>query len=746
MEITSATAAQLRITAEEFELIKTRLGRTPNFTELCAFSGMWSEHCSYKNSIKWLKTLPRDGKRMLVKAGDENAGLMDIGDGYGVVFKIESHNHPSAIEPFQGAATGVGGINRDIFTMGARPIATLNSLRFGKLQDAKTQHLLAGVVHGIGHYGNCFGVPTVGGEIYFEDCYHTNPLVNAMSVGILKNGETISATAEGIGNPVFFVGSATGKDGIGGASFASAEITADSAEDLPAVQVGDPFQEKKLLEACLEVIKTGAVVGMQDMGAAGIICSTAEMSAKGKSGMIIHLDKVPTRQKDMKAWELLLSESQERMLMVVEKGKEQLVLDVFEKWDLPCSDIGEVTGDGMLNFYMNGVLEAVLPAEELVLGGGAPVYDREIKKPEYLKKIEIFDIDSISEPKDLKAVAEQLICLSNIASKKWIYEQYDSMVGTGSASSNAPSDAAIVIAKPTNKALALTTDCNSRYVYADPYKGAMIAVAEAARNIVCSGAEPLGVTNCLNFGNPYDPEVYYQFTNAIKGMGEACIKFNTPVTGGNVSFYNQSPDGPVYPTPTIGMVGILESIENKMTLNFKDVGDSIYLIGESRNDIGSSEYLHKIIGKEFSPCPYFDLDEEYNLQQNLLNLIRQKVVNAAHDISEGGLLITLMESAFTNELGFNVNANDNSIRKDAYWFGESQSRVVVTVAAGDEESFVSAIKALKIPYTLLGTVTAGNIVVDGEDWGAISDWKNKYDNAIGDILKNLESEEALSAL
>ena len=746
MEITSATAAQLRITAEEFELIKTRLGRTPNFTELCAFSGMWSEHCSYKNSIKWLKTLPRDGKRMLVKAGDENAGLMDIGDGYGVVFKIESHNHPSAIEPFQGAATGVGGINRDIFTMGARPIATLNSLRFGKLQDAKTQHLLAGVVHGIGHYGNCFGVPTVGGEIYFEDCYHTNPLVNAMSVGILKNGETISATAEGIGNPVFFVGSATGKDGIGGASFASAEITADSAEDLPAVQVGDPFQEKKLLEACLEVIKTGAVVGMQDMGAAGIICSTAEMSAKGKSGMIIHLDKVPTRQKDMKAWELLLSESQERMLMVVEKGKEQLVLDVFEKWDLPCSDIGEVTGDGMLNFYMNGVLEAVLPAEELVLGGGAPVYDREIKKPEYLKKIEIFDIDSISEPKDLKAVAEQLICLSNIASKKWIYEQYDSMVGTGSASSNAPSDAAIVIAKPTNKALALTTDCNSRYVYADPYKGAMIAVAEAARNIVCSGAEPLGVTNCLNFGNPYDPEVYYQFTNAIKGMGEACLKFNTPVTGGNVSFYNQSPDGPVYPTPTIGMVGILESIEDKMTLNLKAVGDSIYLIGESRNDIGSSEYLHKIIGEEFSPCPYFNLEEEYILQQNLLNLIRQKAVNAAHDISEGGLIITLMESAFTNELGFNVTSNDTSIRKDAYWFGESQSRVVATVAAGDEESFVSAIKASKIPYTLLGTVTGGNIVVDGEDWGAVNDWKNKYDNAIGDILKNHESEEALSAL
>src|SRR6188768_3076763 len=391
MDITVKTAEQLRLTADEFELIQQKLGRLPNFTELCCFSAMWSEHCSYKNSIKWLKTLPREGKKMLVKAGEENAGLMDIGDGYGVVFKIESHNHPSAIEPFQGAATGVGGINRDIFTMGARPIASLNSLRFGNLNDPKTQHLLAGVVHGIGHYGNCFGVPTVGGEIYFENCYHTNPLVNAMSVGILKNGETVSATAEGKGNPVFFVGSATGKDGIGGASFASADITADSAEDLPAVQVGDPFQEKKLLEACLEVIQTGAVVGMQDMGAAGIICSTAEMSAKGNAGMNIQLDKVPTRQKDMKAWELLLSESQERMLVVVERGKEEAVIKVFEKWDLSCSEIGQVTDDGLLKFYMHGELEAEIPAEELVLGGGAPVYNRETKRPAYLDKIDAFD-------------------------------------------------------------------------------------------------------------------------------------------------------------------------------------------------------------------------------------------------------------------------------------------------------------------------------------------------------------------
>jgi phosphoribosylformylglycinamidine synthase subunit PurL len=731
MEITAQTAAQLRITEEEFELIKTKLGKTPNFTELCAFSGMWSEHCSYKNSIKLLKTLPRDGAKMLVKAGEENAGLMDIGDGYGVVFKIESHNHPSALEPFQGAATGVGGINRDIFTMGARPIASLNSLRFGNLNDAKTQHLLSGVVKGIGHYGNCFGVPTVGGEIYFEDCYHTNPLVNAMSVGILKNGETVSATAEGMGNPVFFVGSATGKDGIGGASFASAEITEDSAQDLPAVQVGDPFQEKKLLEACLEVIKTGVVVGMQDMGAAGIICSTAEMSAKGKAGMRIDLEKVPTRQKDMKAWELLLSESQERMLLVVEKGKEKAVLDIFEKWDLPCSEIGEVTNDGMLQFFMNGVLEAVLPADELVLGGGAPQYTREVREPAYIQKIQAFDATKIPVPQDIKAIAEKLVAIPNIASKRWIYEQYDSMVGAGNTSTNGVSDAAVVIAKPTTKALALTTDCNSRYVFADPYKGAMIAVAEAARNIVCSGGEPLGVTNCLNFGNPYDPEVYWQFTNAIKGMGEACVKFDTPVTGGNVSFYNQSPDGPVYPTPTIGMVGLLDSVADKMTMNFKNEGDAIYLIGESKNDINSSEYLHKIIGEEYSPCPHFDLEEEYSLQQVISTLIKEQLISSAHDVSEGGLFITLLESAFANNFGFTVSQNDKSIRSDAYWFGEAQSRVVVSVTPLEEQKLLNTLQTANISYTKLGVVSSSTITVETDNWGNVSEWKDKYDNAIG---------------
>src|SRR6187551_761550 len=461
MEITAKTAQQLRLTEEEFELIKEKLGRTPNFTELCAFSAMWSEHCSYKNSIKWLKTLPRTGGRMLVAAGEENAGLMDLGNGWGVVFKIESHNHPSAIEPFQGAATGVGGIQRDIFTMGARPIASLNSLRFGNIADKKTQRLLSGVVHGIGHYGNCFGVPTVGGEVYFEDCYHTNPLVNAMSVGIMQANKMVSATAKGTGNPVFFVGSATGKDGIGGASFASANITSDSVEELPAVQVGDPFQEKKLLEACLEVIKTGAVVGMQDMGAAGIICSTAEMSAKGEVGMRIDLDKVPTRQKNMKAWELLLSESQERMLLVAEKGREDEVKTVFDKWDLPCSVIGEVTDDGILNFYMNNELEASLPAYDLVLGGGAPQYDREFREPKYMNEIKKFNSDSVSVPEDLKAVAEKLIILPSIASKRWIYNQYDSMVCTNNTSTNAPTDAPVVLVKGTKKGLAITTDCNS---------------------------------------------------------------------------------------------------------------------------------------------------------------------------------------------------------------------------------------------------------------------------------------------
>ncbi len=554
-------AQALGLLPEEYNKIKDILGRNPNFTEISIFSVMWSEHCSYKNSIKWLKTLPRKGPHLLAEAGDENAGLVDIGDDYACAFKIESHNHPSALEPYQGAATGVGGINRDIFTMGARPIAQLNSLRFGNPELEKTKWLLNGVVKGIGDYGNAFGVPVVAGEVYFDECYNTNPLVNAMSVGIVRKGNTISAISEGVGNPVFIVGSSTGKDGIHGATFASEDITEASADKIPAVQVGDPFQEKLLLEATLEVIKTGAVVGMQDMGAAGITCSTSEMSAKGKHGMVIHLDKVPMRQKNMQPFEILLSESQERMLVVVEKGREDEVMKVFEKWDLNCVQIGEVISGDILKYFMDGELVAEVPADPLVLGGGAPVYDREFKEPDYYKKTKEFSIDSINEPGDLKSIAEFLLSRHSIASKKWISEQYDTMVGTKNMSTNYTTAAGIVNIKGTKRSLAMSVDCNSRYVHADPEIGCAIAVSEAARNIVCSGGIPSAVTNCLNFGNPYNPEVYWQFVGAINGMRKACEKFETPVTGGNVSFYNQTSMGnkvePVFPTPVIGILGFL---------------------------------------------------------------------------------------------------------------------------------------------------------------------------------------------
>lgn len=731
MEVTSKTAVQLGLTEEEYEKIKEILGRNPNFAEVSAYSVMWSEHCSYKNSIKWLKTLPREGGRLLVAGGEENAGLVDIGDGLGLVFKIESHNHPSAIEPFQGAATGVGGIHRDIFTMGARPIATLNSLRFGNPEHPKTRHLISGVVSGIGHYGNSFGTPTVGGEAYFEECYHTNPLVNAMSAGVVELGKTVSATAHGEGNPVFIAGSATGKDGMGGAAFASADLHEESAQDLPSVQVGDPFQEKKLLEACLEIIETGALIGMQDMGAAGIICSTSETSAKTGAGMDIHLEHVPVRQQDMKAWELLISESQERMLLIVKKGREQEVLDIFEKWDLPCSQIGTVNNSGILRFYMHGELEAEIPADSLVLGGGAPVYGREYKEPAYFEKIKAFNSSSVAVPGDLKSVAEKLIVNPNIASKKWIYEQYDSMVGTGNMNTHDPSDAAVVLLRGTKKAVVLTADCNSRYVYADPFVGCMIAVSEAARNIVCSGGKPLGVTNCLNFGNPYDPEVYYQFVKSIQGMTEACKKFDTPVTGGNVSFYNQSPDGPVYPTPTIGMAGILEDVKNKMGISFRNDGDLIYLLGKNEEDLNSSEYLHKIAGVEYSPAPYFNLDEEFQLHSNISSLIESGLINSAHDISEGGLFITLVESAFHNGKGFEVMAQ-KSYRGDAYWFGEAQGRVVVSVSADKKADFEMA---LNVPFELLGEVKGTEVVIDGKSWGGVDVWKDKYFNALSRLME-----------
>lgn len=738
-QVNLEVAKNLGLTEAEFNKIQEIMGRMPNFTELSIYSVMWSEHCSYKNSITLLKTLPTDGDNMLVEAGEENAGLIDIGGGLGCVFKIESHNHPSAIEPYQGAATGVGGIHRDIFTMGARPIAALNSLRFGNIDNKHTQHLVKGVVSGIGDYGNCFGVPVVGGEVYFNDCYNQNILVNAMSVGIVKAGETCSACADGPGNPVFIVGSATGKDGIHGATFASADLTEDSAEDLPAVQVGDPFQEKLLLEASLEAIQTGAVVGMQDMGAAGITCSTSEMSAKSKTGMKINLDKVPTRQANMQPFEILLSESQERMLIVGEKGKEHLLEAVFDKWDLECELIGEVTDTGMIEFSSEGEVVAEVNADSLVLGGGAPIYQRETAEPKYFEKIKAFDIDNINEPNNILETAKKVFASPNIVSKRWVYEQYDSMVRTNSLSTNQPSDAALVRVKGTNKALAVTTDCNSAYVYADPYKGAMIAVSEAARNISCSGGIPAAITNCLNFGNPYNPEVYYQFTNAIKGMGEACRKFNTPVTGGNVSFYNQTvlPEGtePVYPTPTIGMLGVLDDYKNQMTLGFKAEGDLIFMLGNAKNDISSSEYLRVEHNVHHSPTPHFELDEEFELQKNIQALIAENLVASVHDISEGGLFVTLMESGMVGDLGFTVNT-DPTFRKDAYLFGEAQSRVVVSVKPRNELAFLQFLEKQNIAHTQLGKVFGNKITIDDKDFGEMSDWKNIYNNTLKNKLEN----------
>lgn len=732
-------AKNLGLTEPEYEKIVEIMGRVPNFNELSIFSVMWSEHCSYKNSIMWIKTLPRDGERLLVGAGEENAGLVDIGGGLACAFKIESHNHPSAIEPYQGAATGVGGIHRDIFTMGARPIASLNSLRFGDPSLPHTKHLVAGVVKGIGDYGNCFGVPVVGGEVYFHPSYNQNILVNAMSVGIVKHGETVSASADGPGNPVFIVGSATGKDGIHGATFSSADLTEDSAEDLPAVQVGDPFQEKLLLEASLEVIKTGAVVGMQDMGAAGITCSTSEMSAKSGTGMKIDLDKVPTRQADMAPWEILLSESQERMLIVCEKGREADLLAVFDKWDLECEEIGEVTDTGRLEFYAGGELVAEVPSEPLVLGGGAPVYEREYTRPKYLDQVDAFRMEDVPVPENLLEAAKTTFLSPSLVSKNWVTDQYDGTVRTNSMSENRPSDAALVRVKGTEKALAVTTDCNSAYVYADPYVGAMIAVSEAARNIVCSGGEPVAITNCLNFGNPYNQEAFYQFVNAIKGMGEACRAFNTPVTGGNVSFYNQSQyEGgrvePVYPTPTIGMLGIVENIKRRMTLDFKDQNDVIYLVGDSQDDIASSEYLRRVHGIEQSPVPHFDLKEELALQTAIKGLIANKLVKSAHDVSDGGLFQSLLESAIAGGHGITIGTDD-AFRKDAFLFGEAQSRVVVTADEGQTAALEQHLLDAGIGFTVLGRVEGDDITIDDKDWGELAEWMVMHELTLEAILE-----------
>ncbi len=738
-KVTFKLAQEHGLIKEEWERILKILDRIPTFTELGIFSVMWSEHCSYKNSIAQLKTLPRSGGRLLVGAGEENAGLVDIGDNLAVAFKIESHNHPSAVEPYQGAATGVGGIMRDIFTMGARPIASLNSLRFGSLKDARTRFLFDGVVRGIGDYGNSFGVPTVAGEVYFDESYHGNPLVNAMAVGIVKKNKVASATSKGVGNPIMIVGSSTGRDGIHGATFASEEISEKSEAKRPSVQVGDPFTEKLLLEATLEIIKNDWLIGIQDMGAAGISCSTSEMSAKGEAGMKINLDKVPLREDGMTAYEIMLSESQERMLCCVKKGYEDRVKKVFEKWDLHCEIIGEVTNDGLLHIDYQSECKATLPPFDLVLGGGAPVYTRDQKEPEYLKQTRNFDFNSLPEPKDLKGTFLKVFSSPNIVSKQWVYNQYDSMVRTNTIIGPG-CDAAVILIKGTNKALVMKTDCNSRYVYLNPKEGTKIAVAESARNIVCSGGIPLAITNCLNFGNPYKPEVYWQFAQAIEGMGEACRHFETPVTGGNVSFYNESPETAVYPTPTIGMVGLVEDLNHITTSYFKDEDDLIYLLGEDKEELGGSEYLKIIHNKVAGDSPELNLNIEKKLQDTLLGLIRDGMIKSAHDISEGGIGAALAECCIINQdkqIGCEVEIPLKS-RKDFSLFSESQSRIIISVSQKTRTKLEEILKNQKLEFYYLGKVGGDKMLIKDYFKVSITELSDIYFNT---IVKIMSSEE-----
>jgi phosphoribosylformylglycinamidine synthase subunit PurL len=729
-------AKELGLQEDEYNRILQLLGRTPTYTELGIFSVMWSEHCSYKNSILQIKTLPRSGGKLLVSAGEENAGLVDIGDGLAVAFKIESHNHPSAVEPYQGAATGIGGILRDIFTMGARPIAALDSLRFGNITpvtppaplkggnkngniDSKLERnkfLFKHVVKGIGDYGNCFGVPTISGEIYFDESYTDNPLVNAMAVGIVEVGEVASATSKGEGNPVFIVGSSTGRDGIHGATFASEEISEKSESKRPSVQVGDPFTEKLLLEASLELIRSGVVVGMQDMGAAGITCSTSEMSAKGKSGMKINLDLVPVREEKMSAYEIMLSESQERMLVIVAKGKEDIAFEIFKKWDLHCIRVGEVINDTNLKITYKGKLEADIPADPLVLGGGAPVYVREAKEPAYIKGIKNIDYSALKQPEDLNDILIRLLSSPNITNKNWVYEQYDTQVRTNTIILPG-GDASVVRVKGTNKALSMKTDCNGRFVYLNPYKGGLIAVCESARNVVCTGAEPLAITNCLNFGNPYKPEVYYQFKEAIRGIGDACRTLNTPVTGGNVSFYNESRDYAVYPTPVIGMMGLIEDIKYLTTSYFKDDGDVIALIGKDvkgYDGLGGSEYLKLIHGKVAGDAPDIDPAYEKKLYDALLEMIRAGFVKSAHDVSEGGFAVALAEACLINRMnpiGCYVNVK-LSERKDYELFNEAQSRIIISLNKENVSTCLNICSKHGIEFNRIGNVGGDKLTIN----------------------------------
>ena len=700
---------EMGLVQSEYDRIVELLGREPNYTEIGMFSVMWSEHCSYKNSKPVLRLFPTSGEHVLQGPG-ENAGIVDIGDGQAVVFKIESHNHPSAIEPYQGAATGVGGIVRDVFTMGARPIALLNSLRFGKLNTPRMKYLFDGVVAGISGYGNSIGIPTVGGEVYFNECYEGNPLVNAMCVGLINHEDIAKGVASGVGNPVMVVGARTGRDGIHGATFASEELSEASEEKRPAVQVGDPFMEKLLLEACLELIKTGYVVGMQDMGAAGLTSSSCEMATRGNSGLEIDVALVPRREEGMTPYEVLLSESQERMLLVPKKGKEQEVQKIFHKWGLNAVVVGKVTDDGILRITENGVTVAAIPA--VALTEECPIYNKETREPAYLNDTRNMDLTPYQEVEDHGAVLLKLMAAPTIASKEWVYSQYDHMVGTNTVVLPG-SDAAVVRVKGTSKGLAMTTDCNSRYCYLDPETGGKIAVSESARNVVCSGAQPLAITDCLNFGNPEKPEIFWQFKNAVIGMSEACKVLNTPVIGGNVSLYNETNGEAIFPTPTVGMVGLLKDISKRCTQEFKAVGDVIILLGQTKPELGGSEYLAEIHCLQAGTCPEIDLQLEKAVQDCCLQLIQGGLVKSAHDCAEGGLAVALAESCIGGKLGAVIDSNeDQGEMTGAQWlFSETQSRIIISVSADRVDEIKRIAAQYSIPVSQLGVVEGDSLTI-----------------------------------
>ena len=718
------------LTAEEFERIKTALGRVPNFTELGVFSVMWSEHCSYKNTRLELKKFPTTGPRVLVKAGDENAGVIDIGDGWSVAFKMESHNHPSAIEPFQGAATGVGGIIRDIFTMGARPVLLLDSLRFGPIygespEAQKNRRLFAGVVAGIAHYGNCIGIPTVGGEVYFDECYDENPLVNVFCLGIVRHSEIARGAAKGIGNPVFYVGSETGRDGLAGAAFASRDLTEESKQDRPAVQVGDPFKGKLLLEACLELLASGCVAGIQDMGAAGLTCSTCETASRGGTGVQIDLALVPQREQGMTPYEILLSESQERMLIIVHRGQEKKVKEIFEKWDLPYALVGQVTDDGMMRVLDGGRVEVEIPAD--ILANDAPVYMREVEVMRPAPKITIDEIPHTDSHESLI----RLLAHPSIASKNWVFRQYDHTVRAGTIVPPG-SDAAVFYVREAGKILAATADCNHLYCKLDPREGARIAVAEAARNLVCSGATPLAVTDNLNFGNPYRPEIFSQLREAVEGMAEACRKFNTPVVGGNVSLYNQNPNGAVDPTPTVGMVGIIADERWITRQYFQNDGDVIFLLGPIGEEMGATHYLKVVHGRKEGQPPRLDFDLELRLQEVLSSLIQQGLVQSAHDCSEGGLGVALAECSISGErqVGASVRIDSSANRMDLLLFNETQSRVIFSVSRENSGTVEKICAAAGVPLFRLGEVGGPELVISNgketQSWEIAELYKTWY--------------------